>query len=116
MSPKDIKLNYFFNEPADKEKEVSVYLHYSIEDDIYTEGAEDSNFISNDFAQNSSFYEPSFVLNENGIDENIFSDFQDISSLESNYELEKESNKDDQIYFHTLEGNNCTDEEFNFGI
>ncbi len=37
MSPKNAKYNYIFYKPTEKETSLSEYLHYSIEDDIYSE-------------------------------------------------------------------------------
>ena len=54
MSPKDIKLNYFFNDPAVKENMLSDYLHYSIEEDIYTEMVDEGYVASDDFSQKST--------------------------------------------------------------
>ncbi|MBP6234487.1 MAG: hypothetical protein KA270_16020 [Saprospiraceae bacterium] len=69
MSPKDIKLNYFFNDPEVKLKELSDYLHYSIEDDLYFESEEESSSSTDDSSQNSPFFEPDNVLNETNIDD-----------------------------------------------
>lgn len=64
MSPKDIKLNYFFNDPAVKENMLSDYLHYSIEEDIYTEMVDGGHVVSDDYSQKSTSSEHNDAMNE----------------------------------------------------
>lgn len=54
MSPEEIKLNYFFDEPNYKFKKDPEYLQYSEEDDCYSELTPDSDIQNADTEQNAT--------------------------------------------------------------
>ena len=108
MSPKNIKFNYFFDEPAAEEKKPSEYLHYSIEDDMYVQFIEESNFDKSDLFQRGALFEPKDVL------EQKISDKDAVGFVWGYAEVEAGNNVDDDFY--NLTGNNLTDLENIFDV
>lgn len=61
MSPEDIIHNYFFHEPAEKEKKISDSLHLSSRSPLYAEKVERNNFQIDESFQKNEFREPIYI-------------------------------------------------------
>lgn len=68
MSPEEIKLNYFFDEPNYKFKKEPEYLQYSEEDDCYSELTPDSDIQNADTIQNATLQSDEHVENDQKVD------------------------------------------------
>ena len=68
MSPEEIKLNYFFEEPNYKFKKEPEYLQYSEKDDCYSELTPDSDIQNADTIQNATLQSDEHVENDQKVD------------------------------------------------
>jgi hypothetical protein len=68
MSPEEIKLNYFFDEPSNKIKSEPEYLQYSEEDDCYSELTPDADIQNADMIQNATLQSDEHHENDQKVD------------------------------------------------
>lgn len=111
MSPKNAKYNYIFYKPTEKETSLSEYLHYSIEDDIYSENIEENNFKTDDFSQKSTFFNPGGIRNDSFPEKDILIGAEEFIGLEWGYDNEKNDNEERENNFYNFGGNNHSDTE-----
>ena len=109
MSPKDIKLNYFFNDPAVKENMLSEYLHYSIEEDIYTEMVDGGNVASDDYSHKSISSEHNDGNNELYFEKDRLMAVHDAGGVEWNFAQKENDNREMENNYSFFAGNHISD-------
>lgn len=97
MSPEEIKLNYFFDEPNYKFKKDPEYLQYSEEDDCYSELTPDSDIQNADTEQNATLQFDEHVENNQKLDGKADHSSRPIPNKKSNEKNTK--NVTEQIHY-----------------
>ncbi len=109
MSPKDIKLNYFFNDPAIKENMLSEYLHYSLEEDIYAEMVDEGYVASDNFSQKSTSSEHNDAMNEFYFEKDRLIAVNDVGEVEWNFAQKENDNREMENNYSIFAGNHISD-------
>ena len=105
MSPEDIKLNYFFDEPVETDIKMSKYLEYSEKDGLYLEVKEED--------ETQGYVRDKYIFGEDDASEaNIEAEtYQDSEAdIDSKWDFALEENYINDVY--NMEGNNRTDAEY----